>query len=534
MASTKATIDDGIDELAPPRAPTHEVRDDCKKVFGKKSDDDDDILEEFPPTEPSAPYSINEDIQIGLKTKKKGTFHNDDDDIEEYPMEPPPRFHDVEFGLKSLRIKKTTPQVLGPPTNEKIIPLAPEYEQAPNDGSDRETEGFTPISPQCAEPSAVQHPGAIHVYPPSHLPSLLVVDDDNNSTLPMNTSPEPNNTSNLSRGIQEQQMEGFHMVEAEAVQEKPLVEAVEAPRGCSLRSRIGIAVSVLVVVGVAVGIAATFGGTRGSRSGDDAETTSAPTFSPTEIESYLAPLLLSRSPFTSFSDPISPESRALAWMLSDNYTLSESLSDNRLIQRFALATLWYSTNGETTWDHGGWLQSINECDWNDPNDDNDPFSVSPDVECYSNRNTVQKLDLNNDRLSGSIPPELSLLSELQVLYLHFDDLTGEIPSVLGKLPELVVLNLHSNHLSGQIPSELDNLSKLESLVVSDNKLNGTVPAELGLLSKLIELWLHHSDLSGSVPAVLCDAGVIVYIDCGAIACSCCQNGSDTTYPYDFC
>jgi hypothetical protein len=33
----------------------------------------------------------------------------------------------------------------------------------------------------------------------------------------------------------------------------------------------------------------------------------------------------------------------LDWMFSNPYTLS--LGDDRLVQRFALATLWYSANG---------------------------------------------------------------------------------------------------------------------------------------------------------------------------------------------
>jgi hypothetical protein len=49
-------------------------------------------------------------------------------------------------------------------------------------------------------------------------------------------------------------------------------------------------------------------------------------------------------------------------MLSDSYTLT--LEDDRLVQRFALATLWYSMHAEIWWAaDDGWLESsVLECD----------------------------------------------------------------------------------------------------------------------------------------------------------------------------
>ena len=43
---------------------------------------------------------------------------------------------------------------------------------------------------------------------------------------------------------------------------------------------------------------------------------------------------------------------------------------------------------------------------------------------------------------------------------------------------VIKLNLSENELSGSIPPELGNLSKLEWLVLSQNSLNGTIPSEL--------------------------------------------------------
>ena len=53
-------------------------------------------------------------------------------------------------------------------------------------------------------------------------------------------------------------------------------------------------------------------------------------------------------------------------MLSDPFSSPGGLSDDRLVQRFALATSFGTTAlaNDTYWDHhGGWLDSKNECDW---------------------------------------------------------------------------------------------------------------------------------------------------------------------------
>jgi hypothetical protein len=77
----------------------------------------------------------------------------------------------------------------------------------------------------------------------------------------------------------------------------------------------------------------------------DPRTTDFPSASPTVSEGFMVELIQSRSPATSFVNSSSAQSRALDWMLSDPYTLP--LEDTRLVQRFALATFWYSTHGAT-------------------------------------------------------------------------------------------------------------------------------------------------------------------------------------------
>jgi hypothetical protein len=119
------------------------------------------------------------------------------------------------------------------------------------------------------------------------------------------------------------------------------------------------------------------------------------------------------------------------------------------------------------------------------------------------------LDLN--QLSGSIPPELGNLSNLEILGLYINQLSGSIPPELGNLSNLEYLYLDSNQLTGSIPPELGNLSNLEYLYLDSNQLTGSIPPELGNLSILRDLVLIHNELSGSIPPELGDLSILRYL-----------------------
>ena len=59
---------------------------------------------------------------------------------------------------------------------------------------------------------------------------------------------------------------------------------------------------------------------------------------------------------------------------------------------------------------------------------------------------------------------------------------GAIPSTLGDMDSLTRLWLHENMLSGPIPAWLGGLTKLQRLWLSDNMLSGEIPEELGDLA----------------------------------------------------
>ncbi len=141
--------------------------------------------------------------------------------------------------------------------------------------------------------------------------------------------------------------------------------------------------------------------------------------------------------------------------------------------------------------------------WARPYEEHSPNRLSgtipPELGSLSN---LQIIALTGSTLTGSIPPQLGDLSALTRLLLGWNQLSGEIPSELGQLGNLQRLILRGNQLSGEIPAELGNLGSLDRLGLDSNQLSGSIPPDLGNLSSLLRLHLHDNQLSGSIPPEL--------------------------------
>ena len=277
---------------------------------------------------------------------------------------------------------------------------------------------------------------------------------------------------------------------------------------------IGISV-IFVIVAIVLGVTLT---TISFRSGTPLSRTPAPTRDP-QSEPMLATqkgkkdkrdstiaLIHSRSSSTSFSDLSSPQSQALDWILADLYS-SDGLSDDRLVQRFALATVSFTS--DVILDP---LEPLNECDW-----------YGNSLHC-SPESVVERLDLSGLAIMGRIPIGIGLLINLAHLDLSYNELTGPLPSEFALLTQLERLFLWDNQLTGSFPSEFGHLTKLTDLLLSFNELTGSLPSELALLTQLTYLRLHGNELTCSMPSSLCSSGLMdIVIDCGEIACTCCRS-----------
>ncbi|MEM6321146.1 MAG: hypothetical protein AAF960_26020, partial [Bacteroidota bacterium] len=180
--------------------------------------------------------------------------------------------------------------------------------------------------------------------------------------------------------------------------------------------------------------------------------------------------------------------RVTTELISEDSTITCSLDDYN-----ALMALYNATDGPNWTDNTtGWgepydTSSCNHCNWDG-------------VLCTDNR--VTHVFLIESGLSGSLPVELSDLSELQLLRLDENELSGPIPRELSNLAALQQLYLPFNQLSDTIPIELGGLASLEYLALNNNQLEGGIPSELGNLTRLIQLDLSENRLDDSIPKEL--------------------------------
>ncbi|KAJ4907922.1 Leucine-rich repeat protein kinase family protein [Raphanus sativus] len=113
-----------------------------------------------------------------------------------------------------------------------------------------------------------------------------------------------------------------------------------------------------------------------------------------------------------------------------------------------------------------------------------------------------ELLVNANRMSGEIPYSLGNITRLETLYLYNNSFEGIIPPSLGKCRYLLYLDVDNNKLNGIIPQEIMQIPSLVSLRMSNNSLTGSLPEDVGRLGNLGRLYVAHNKLSGKLPATL--------------------------------
>lgn len=157
-----------------------------------------------------------------------------------------------------------------------------------------------------------------------------------------------------------------------------------------------------------------------------------------------------------FEDTANPQYHAMAWLATEvswdwtNTSETELLTDQFLIDRYALATLYFSTNGPNLW-QAALPHPSSICDWY-PN-------AESSIQCNMNQ-SVTHLELNEFGLQGVLSSELGLMTNL------------------------VSLRLSDNELDSTIPEEYYNLASLELFSIENSLLHGTLSPSIGELSKL--------------------------------------------------
>ncbi|CAO2835275.1 unnamed protein product [Amaranthus hypochondriacus] len=124
------------------------------------------------------------------------------------------------------------------------------------------------------------------------------------------------------------------------------------------------------------------------------------------------------------------------------------------------------------------------------------------------------LELEDNGLTGTVPPALGSCQKLSLLNLAGNDFSGALPTELGKLKQLQVLSLQSNKFLGDIPSEITRLSNLTTLNISRNSLSGQIHPSISRLTKLQYLHLQENNFSGSIPESIGDMYNLIELQLG--------------------
>ena len=183
-------------------------------------------------------------------------------------------------------------------------------------------------------------------------------------------------------------------------------------------------------------------------------------------------------------DPSGPQFRAFRWLVEDPFLFTEKYATTewRLLQRFALATLYFACGGEGWASQAGWLDyQRHECLWDWVESDFLDYTeitahFAGDGPCdgyttsFANEtiDSYTELKLTRNSLQGPLPREIGLLTSLQTIDLSFNALTGTLPSsALGELSALKNIAIAYNELSGSIPNGIVDIqpSAMEYLIL---------------------------------------------------------------------
>ena len=171
-----------------------------------------------------------------------------------------------------------------------------------------------------------------------------------------------------------------------------------------------------------------------------------------------------------------------------NNTWGHGFAKLPTVDRTALLALYNATGGANWTNNTNWLTSGALSTW---------YGITTD-----SQGRITELNLTRNQLKGKLPPELTNLTNLEVLALGGNQLTGTIPTWLSNLANLQELYLWGNKLTGKIPTELGSLTNLTILVLSENQLTGPIPRELSNLTNLTILALSENQLIGPIPREL--------------------------------
>ena len=114
---------------------------------------------------------------------------------------------------------------------------------------------------------------------------------------------------------------------------------------------------------------------------------------------------------------------------------------------------------------------------------------------------MARFRVGDNALSGTIPSWLGKMADMTFFLAEGNAFSGTIPGEVGLWPNSVVVMFMNNRLSGTLPSEVGLLTDVRVLSVMGNELTGELPTQLGQMTSLQLLAMQRNRFTGSLPAM---------------------------------
>ena len=280
---------------------------------------------------------------------------------------------------------------------------------------------------------------------------------------------------------------------------------------------ISICVLVIIIVIISVGIAnglffSSSEVTDGSSNVQDNiyPSSGEPIERDNRLREYLITVVVNGA--ATFIDPISPESQALAWMQYEDPVELDSIKLEhrfRIEQRFALLTIWFQSDLDW-YNETNWLTE-DECAWKgvtcitvstgmrrslierDKDNDNDERTLR------DGDTVVNTVNLEQNNLQGTLPPDLSLLKNLVSLNLSRNKLSGTVPEEMSSMNLLEEIYLNDNNLSQRFFLDFSLMPNIATLDLSNNQFEGNIPDSLYSITTINQIRLDNNNFVGRIP-----------------------------------
>lgn len=211
---------------------------------------------------------------------------------------------------------------------------------------------------------------------------------------------------------------------------------------------------------------------------------------------------------TTTTASLTPEELALRWLIeADMLQLVPDSPSNqfRIVQRYALQTLWAQQPAGDTGDPSRWSTDMStvddpdECQWQGITCTTMSLIDNTTDTGVRMQTVVTQWDLTWNSLEGVIATDIGLLSHLVFFDVYGNNLGGTLPYTIGKWSHLETFILDENSFIGSLPESIGAWSNLLHCSVEDNELTGTLPSTVGQWTSLEKIELTGNMFRGAIP-----------------------------------